>query len=551
MKITDINFEASAFSDVMVKAAAYTRIRQEIKALAEKTLEWKRRYNTLSSISRLPPEILSTIFECVTEETTISSCRRWFHWIRVTHVCSHWRNVALECPRLWTSISSQRLPLMLEMLKRSKMAPLNVVLNLGSDSVLRVMEEIFRIRKLSLVATGYSSHLLIPKVFSYLTADVAPLLESLMISFGSGSQTNILPEIIPQASQRLRILDLRNCDLHWNSPFLYSLTSLRIDTITPALRPSTSELIAVLANISNLENLKLTSVLRPPPDSEKLMPPGRIVGLVHLKNLHLDASAKSCASFLIGLTYPITATIGIHAAYVDQPDYTSNLQVDELAQVLRLKTYGPIRRLDVSQGFLRVTTPGQSLDLSSTLFVSVPSRHMGSLRMFWKGLQLQDLECLHLHDTQFDKADWLQCFGSLKRLKSINVSNSLRNFISALSTGTTIIDDPGRLRRGRRLRFQALRRLEIVGLEFDMECGRFEDYHARLCRILRERRQRGVVLRELHLSACRHIQLGNISNVEAIVKNVQWDGDEGYTEEEDSEDDDEAYSDGYGGYGYW
>lgn len=76
-----------------------------------------------------------------------------------------------------------------------------------------------------------------------------------------------------------------------------------------------------------------------------------------------------------------------------------------------------------------------------------------------------------------------------------------------------------------------------------MEYGRSEQGHVRLCCVLRERRQRGVALRELHFVACRHVDEDNISDLETVVKNVEWNGDEGNTSEEEEEDSEENSSD--------
>ncbi|EIW75581.1 hypothetical protein CONPUDRAFT_169383 [Coniophora puteana RWD-64-598 SS2] len=61
----------------------------------------------------LPAELLMIIFEeCVSYAHAHDGLAWQFHvckhrclsWIRVTHVCRHWRSVALEHPRLWSSI---------------------------------------------------------------------------------------------------------------------------------------------------------------------------------------------------------------------------------------------------------------------------------------------------------------------------------------------------------------------------------------------------------------------------------------------------------------
>lgn len=65
-------------------------------------LRFKR--NSLLSINRIPPELLSNIFHffraCTTVVARTLEARRV--WVMVTRICRHWRDVALSTPRLWS-----------------------------------------------------------------------------------------------------------------------------------------------------------------------------------------------------------------------------------------------------------------------------------------------------------------------------------------------------------------------------------------------------------------------------------------------------------------
>ncbi|KAI0080352.1 hypothetical protein K474DRAFT_312909 [Panus rudis PR-1116 ss-1] len=56
-------------------------------------------HNSLLPINRLPSELLSEVLLLLSEQSYTPS-----EWVRVTHVCQRWRDVALGCPALWTSI---------------------------------------------------------------------------------------------------------------------------------------------------------------------------------------------------------------------------------------------------------------------------------------------------------------------------------------------------------------------------------------------------------------------------------------------------------------
>ncbi|TEB37109.1 hypothetical protein FA13DRAFT_1614958, partial [Coprinellus micaceus] len=74
------------------------------------------RHNAASLIGRLPPELLSHIFGMLSYT--------WTRWIRVTHVCRHWREVALDCTSLWSRITFSHNDFTQAKLARSKRHPL-------------------------------------------------------------------------------------------------------------------------------------------------------------------------------------------------------------------------------------------------------------------------------------------------------------------------------------------------------------------------------------------------------------------------------------------
>ncbi|KAG6830067.1 hypothetical protein H0H92_002357 [Tricholoma furcatifolium] len=88
---------------------------------------YKRRLNALSNTCRIPVEILASIFSRVVDSTPEDDPR--VEWIpQVSHVCSHWREVSLSTPRLWSTLHLDSPTRSLEMFRRSKGIPLTVVL---------------------------------------------------------------------------------------------------------------------------------------------------------------------------------------------------------------------------------------------------------------------------------------------------------------------------------------------------------------------------------------------------------------------------------------
>ncbi|KAF7796126.1 hypothetical protein EIP86_007299 [Pleurotus ostreatoroseus] len=99
-----------------------TLMRKEAQ-LKKKIYQTRSRFNTVASISRLPAEALSTIFEALVSDhwkryyplvRPSRSVRAYqvtpYEWIKaVLHVCRQWRSVALSTPHLWTCIAHDRL----------------------------------------------------------------------------------------------------------------------------------------------------------------------------------------------------------------------------------------------------------------------------------------------------------------------------------------------------------------------------------------------------------------------------------------------------------
>lgn len=105
----------------------------------EREQELKTSHNSTTTTCQLPIEILTTIFSFVPHLRSSNDI------INVSHVCRHWRLVALECPRLWTRFqgaSLLNLDLMHTMLRRSKSAPLTLIWEADPEGELLMNEPI-------------------------------------------------------------------------------------------------------------------------------------------------------------------------------------------------------------------------------------------------------------------------------------------------------------------------------------------------------------------------------------------------------------------------
>ena len=81
----------------------------------------------LGPVNRLPQEVISHIAWCCWDGDTIDGRPI----IPLTHVCRYWRESVISTPKHWTVISSHSKNLMVLGLERSKVAPLQLQLEIG------------------------------------------------------------------------------------------------------------------------------------------------------------------------------------------------------------------------------------------------------------------------------------------------------------------------------------------------------------------------------------------------------------------------------------
>src|SRR5277367_4744770 len=134
----------------------------------------------------LPPELLSVIFKACADPPYAEqkSCQaRNMQWIAITHVCRYWRYVALGYPDLWKRLRFFDPDVTKEMIRRSKGANLEVIIDTRHQRFERsifipmVLPELHRVSVLHLVCSDELQSLVDSFVFA------APKLEYLCISY--------------------------------------------------------------------------------------------------------------------------------------------------------------------------------------------------------------------------------------------------------------------------------------------------------------------------------------------------------------------------------
>ncbi|KAG1769556.1 hypothetical protein EV702DRAFT_696577 [Suillus placidus] len=285
---------------------------------AESMRVLRSRSNGRVPVSRLPDEILLMVFKHFEEEKRLNgydsdddesmtddiggapAC------LVVTHVCRHWRKLALECPTLWTFIGSTSPRWLDVMLERSQKAPLVVVyteysISLREDCMDKVLLHLPRIKHLELRAFSYAAG----HVMDLLSSQPAPMLENFKFILYSSLPTTVSTSntIFQGQAPLLRHLEVVNCDRIWSSCIFGGLRTLRVGkTPLPVL-------LSALRCMPTLEQLTLQSGL-----SRSLQPIlFNKVPLARLKSIALDGiSLQDAVSLLAHLALPIDVKIALH-----------------------------------------------------------------------------------------------------------------------------------------------------------------------------------------------------------------------------------------------
>jgi hypothetical protein len=225
--------------------------------------------------------------------------------VLVSHVCKHWREVAIESPSLWTSITFNGLIPMdrsKTWIERSKSLPLRIRMDYAEDSELLSPEDTdsdsvaecigMESHKLSevlpseddintildiilpCVSRWHSLRIIVPiyapmyQVLSRLaTCSSAPILEDLLLQhleeFDDLSET-FQPAALRDSfllfngnAPNLKILTLWGVHIDWTSPFLSGLRELELAYHADDIRPSYSQFTHCLRSSPNIESLSL------------------------------------------------------------------------------------------------------------------------------------------------------------------------------------------------------------------------------------------------------------------------------------------------------
>ncbi|KAF8498170.1 hypothetical protein F5888DRAFT_227454 [Russula emetica] len=296
------------------RVAALSIVDKRIDAARQFLCSMLTRRNALVLISLLPPEILARVFHLLVLEEPPLSGRQDVGWIKVTHVCRHWRQVALDDSSLWARIGRTRMnrKWISEMLARARNAPLDIEFNAvamsSREALLLIRPHISRTRQFRFHGLSTLHSDIVRDIFSW----EAPALEHFELKVSAHSPVTFrdLGEsmLFKGHAPRLRTFSLSRVVIPWSLIPRGQLTQLKIDRFNEELHSSgdLNQLIDLLVNSPALEILALESCL---PSQLTEFPHGRTIQLPHLSRLRLRGSTSRIMNMLKMLKLPSSTTL--------------------------------------------------------------------------------------------------------------------------------------------------------------------------------------------------------------------------------------------------
>jgi hypothetical protein len=500
-------------------------IDDEIKALEESIRASKYHRNALAPISRLPPETLAVIFSFLSS-SAFDEGVGYMAWLRVTHVCRHWRETALNFPHLWSRINFTSLTIagIAEIPARAKMAPLQLEVTATGwggvyfDAFERQLEaHISHTRHLSLSGEFQT-------VLERLTSP-APVLESLALSntprpFEWPVQMVIHDTLFNRTAPKLTSLRLVECDISWKSPLFKGLQTLEIRSPSKEARPTLEDWLDVLNEMTQLETLILhsatpNSILGDPRISKSQ----RTVTLPSLTQFDIISSVRDCALALSHLTLPALTSLRVHSKSHDQDGDDMGILIPHIAKnACGPQDTAPLQSVLIRGAITHIkllawTLPDADVEDSNRVTTLRPERMFFAassdavwwrpktsariLDALWTQLPTDAISTLSVEgNTEPSKEFWLNHASSLAMLEQVRLAPS-----AVKAFRETLAEDPP----PNGPRFPKLSKLVLVKVALTA-LGTY-----RLHDILRKRLEQGTPLEVLDLRTCvtagRAIQL--------------------------------------------
>ncbi|TFY65775.1 hypothetical protein EVG20_g5316 [Dentipellis fragilis] len=443
---------------------------QQLEELLRATLALrKHRNNVVLFIARLPPEVMAHIFSfsilvdpvqlCLPFKASIKQMQLALGWIKVTHVCQRWRQIALSNHALWAHLPCLSPEWCRVAIARARPFPFIIRAELNDNrshraeaAVSEAYFALFRTKELDLTADPSTLRTLVDKPIPS-----APSLKAIRLRATSGllrfPQTT-LNIMLPSLSN----LELINCYFCWSLPIyrsellvhlLIRLPRGQADTL-----PTMEQLLDILQTAPALQRLSLVNACPPAPERPEAVTVSRIITVPQLSLLMLTSfSILPCSYLLAHLRLPAEASVYVHRGSISDPHLPLSLPWLMTPCVSRDPGVRPITALSI---FL---AKGARTDLVFAVYDADTDpfdAHMSAYRYnvtfactpddrkFWKEVTLlcsalptHNIETLILVGARSAKVSWWHsAFGGMKNVRTVLQRNPQRagKLFSALTT---------------------------------------------------------------------------------------------------------------------
>lgn len=300
-------------------------LKESVQQHAEAILRLKSHWNSMIPISRLPPEILFTIFDIIVEESVCDGNDHPRHWCAFSHVCRRWRSIALDCAKLWNCITFDAdLDCLSELLSRTKSAELEVDVSIPKMRRLKAKKRRF-LQDLLKKEISRISFLHVPLYFKIKDIGRADILETLCLDGVAGGKGSKSFSSILYGDNAPMLVHLGMIEVHsfvWQpSVYRQKLTTLILKDCSPCKTVPIDDITAALEKLPALKKLELSHSL--PPNISPSGSTSRVVTMPQLDTVELhSADMILCANFLSYLDLPVVRRLSVYGNLpVDDPAF--------------------------------------------------------------------------------------------------------------------------------------------------------------------------------------------------------------------------------------
>jgi hypothetical protein len=308
----------STIHNLSTRATALSAIEKEIDAARAHITSLLMHRNNLTPVFLLPPELLARIFHFHSlAEPPWHGVNR-LGWITDTHVCRHWRQVAMDHASLWARISGFPMSTkwITEQLSRAKSSPLVIEL-LGSPTLETISffpPHFPHTRELRLRGLRKDHFAVIKELCALEAPDLEHFELGVTVESPLTSQNFVGASLFHGNAPKLRTLALCQVRVPWSFFPRCQFTQLKIVLCeeewneAPSLE-SLEQLMDVLLNCPNLEVLVLEYCL---PSMLSQYMNKRTVPLPRLSQLTLTGSISRVVRFFEALNMPSSTKLNLH-----------------------------------------------------------------------------------------------------------------------------------------------------------------------------------------------------------------------------------------------